>query len=251
MLHVRVGEVDFHGFTSHGFLLGGRRAFEGWEGRPGLRSERADRASSPGSFVVPAYLSSRLVTLRGTALAESESELEQMEDVLSGLAVSQSRMTVTTTKGTRWAWCRGEDELRWSRFGGTSEAEFELSLFLPDPFKYGEARSFTSTGSDVQLWHRGNTEAWPVITVTGSFPNGYRIVHQNGSFRVTSPLGSGQTDVIDFRRGVVARNGVVQQGVVMAADRKSVPGGALAPMRVEAVTSGSGTAVFSVVDTFV
>lgn len=250
MLLVRVGEVEFRGHTDAGFLIG-PDGFKGWEGAPATKRSREDRSSAHGSYVVPAWKSSRLVTLAGTALGSSEAEVEHLRDVLSGLGKRATRLTVQTAAGARWVdGASVEGPIVFERVGGADVAEFEFSLLLPDPFKYGEARAFTSTGTDVQLWHRGNTDAWPVVTVTGSFPNGYRIVHQNGSFRVTSALGSGQTDVIDFRRGVVSRNGVVQQGVVMAADRKSVPGGGVAPMRVEAVTSGSGTAVFSVPDTF-
>lgn len=257
MLHVRVGNVDFHGFTTHGFLLGGRRAFEGWEGRPGMRSERAERPAGAGSFSVPAYLSSRLVTLRGTALAESEAELEHMEDVLNGLALTDTQMTVRSEKGTRWSWCRAEDEVKWTRVGGALEAEFEISFFLADPRKFGEVRETVSTGSNVTAHHRGNGPATPRFKVAASWFGGYRIrgpLKADGverSFSVVGPMTGSSVDLIDFNTGVVLRNGLPLRGAVLSPEMWTVPGGGSVRWRIEGISGGTGSAVMYLPDTFI
>lgn len=256
MLHVRVGNVDFHGFTTHGFLLGGRRAFEGWEGRPGMRSERAERPAGNGSFSVPAYLGSRLVTLRGTALANSEGELEQMEDVLTGLALSDTQMTVTSEKGTRWAMCRAEDEVKWNRIGGALEAEFEVSFFLADPRKFGEVREFVSTGSNVTAYHRGNAPATPRFKVAASWPGGYRIRGplRNGtelSFSLPVAMTGSSVDLIDFNTGLVLRNGSPLPRAVLSPQMWTVPGGGTVQWRIEGISGGTGSAVMYLPDTFI
>lgn len=251
MLHVRVGNVDFFGHTNLGFLIG-PGGFRGWEGASATKRDAPERVGRHGAFDAPAYKSARLVTLSGSALARSEAELEQMEDVLSGVGQSKQRVVVTSAKGARWADGSVEGEITWDRVGGMLEADYKLSLLFADPFKYGETRTFVSTGSDVQVWHRGNTRAFGVLTVRGSDPLGYRVAHPGGSYRVTAPLTSSQTDVIDFRRGSYTKNGTAMDTAMTDADRFTVPGGRSTPFRIEPITSGASlTATLALTDTFI
>lgn len=252
MLHVRVGGVDFHGLTSKGFLIG-PRGFDGWEGRPALRSGRAERPNGHGSFSLPAYVGARLVTLKGMALADSEAELEHLEDVLNGLGMQDTQITVASEKGTRWAIGRAEGDVKWERIGGAHHASFEVSFFCADPRKFGESRRYESSGSNVDAWHRGNFPATPRFRVAG-FSAGYSLFRPGGgTFRVGART-PGTVDEIDFNTGQVRRDGVLVTGGVGVGDLWTVPGGATTAWRVEGVGTGSGstgTAAMYLPDTFI
>lgn len=254
MLHVRVGGVDFFGHTTSGFLIG-PGGFRGWEGAAATKRNTVEREGRHGAFDVSAFKSARLLTLAGTALASSEDELEHLEDVLAGVGQSRQQITVTTGKGTRWAYGSVEGPVVWERIGGASEAEFEVSFLIPDPFKYGETRETVSAGDSttfgaiVQAHHRGNAAAIPkfTVTATSSMTSGYQIKGKNRTFDVPGPLNVGSTDKIDFRTGQVLRDGVAVSGVVP--QRFSVEGGEIADWRLWPL-SGAGTATMHLTDTY-
>lgn len=246
MVQVVVGPVVFHGWGMDGFVLA-PDGFKGWENAPSSRRTDRQRIGAHGSFQTPAYKNGRLVTLSGSALAADDRSLVGLADMYNVISHGVHRMTVDTEAGTRWADVVCEGEPKFDRYGGALEAEFQISLFAVDPRKYGRMHEFVSTGSGVYAFHRGNTEAWPVFEVTG-FPNGYRII--SGGLAYTVPGARSGTDRIDFGLGRVTRNGVRLSGVVTSARKWSVPGGAAALWRVEAIGSGSGTARMLLTDTW-
>lgn len=248
MLLVRVGEVEFHGHTDSGFLIG-PKGFKGWEGAPATRRERSDRPGGHGQFPARAYKNARLVTLSGTALGTSEADVAFMSDVLAGIGQDVTRVTVTTEAGTRWADGSVEGPIVWERVGGTSEAEFELSFLFADPFKYGETRQTVNSGSTfTQSFHYGNAPAIPKFTVTGNMTSGYSLVGKGGRvFSVPQSLPTGQTATIDFRTGIVRHDGVRVANVTPS--WWSVGGGEQVGWQLVPVT-GSGTATCYLTDTF-
>ena len=249
MLLVRIGEIEFHGHTDRGFLIG-PGGFKGWEGAPASRRESGDRPGAHGSFRTPAFKGARLVTLAGTALASSEAEVVYMGDVLAGVGQSTVRVSVTTEAGTLWADGDVEGPIIWDRVGGTAEADYELSLLFPDPFKYGGVHTSVSTGGNVSTSHRGNTDAWQRFTVTGNMPNGYWLSGRGRVFEVPGPLAPGQTDVVDFKKRTVRRNGALVTGIGAAA--WSVPGGAVVDWSLTPFGGvGSGTATSALLDTYI
>lgn len=253
MLLVRVGNVEFHGHTDRGFLIG-PRGFRGWEGAPATRREAADRPGGHGQFRSRPFKGGRLLTLAGTALASSEAELIHLGDVLSGIGQQDVRITVTTEAGTRWADGSVEGPIIFERVGGASEADFEVSFLLPDPFKYGETRtSVSSPGVWVPSWHRGNAPAHPKFTVTATtaLSSGYALVGKdNKIFWVATALAAGKTATIDFRTGIVRHDGVrvtfVTPGTWAVNGGEEV-GWQLVPNN----GVGTGTATCYVTDTFV
>lgn len=254
MLHVRVGNVDFYGHTTNGFLIG-PDGFRGWEGSAATKRNTVEREGQHGAFDTPAHKSARLFTLAGTALADSEGELEQLEEVLAGVGQSRTQIVVSSAKGTRWAYGSVEGPVVWDRIGGALEAEYEVSFLLPDSFKYGETRETVSAGDSVTFGntvaasHRGNAPAHPrfTVTATSSMTSGYQIKGKGRTFDVPGPLNVGSTDKVDFRTGQVLRNGVAVANVIP--QRFQVNGGESAEWRLWPL-SGAGTATMHLTDTF-
>ena len=255
MLLIRVGNVDFHGFTTHGFLIspGG---FKGWEGSAATKRDAAERVGRHGAFSAPAFKSARLVSVAGTALADSEAELEHMGEVLAGVGQSEQTITVTTEQGTRWGVGSVEGEIKFDRVGGHLEAAFAFSLYMPDSFKYGETRDLPASsgdsvtfGSTVQMHHRGTVAALPKFTVTAttSMTSGYQIKGKGRTFEVPGPLNVGSTDKVDYETGTVRRDGAIVTGVVPRTF--DVNGGESVDWRLWPL-SGAGTAVPHLTDKF-
>lgn len=248
MLLIRVGDIEFHGHTDRGFLIG-PGGFRGWEGAPATRRESADRPGTHGQFRTRAFKGGRLVTLSGTALGSSEAEVAQMGDVLAGIGQDDVRVTVQTALGTRWADGSVEGRIIFERVGGTSEADFEVSFLFPDPFKYGETHAFpTSTDALVTAYHRGNTASVPRFTVAGTFPSGYAL-HSQGRVVQVAGSASAVSDVVDFRTGMVTRGGSYLPALLQQGQFWDVPGGANLSWRLDRV-GGTGTATAHVTDTY-
>lgn len=247
-LLIRIGEVEFHGHTDRGFLIG-PGGFKGWEGAPATRREAMDRPGAHGSFAGLPYKASRLVSLSGTALGSSEADVAYLGDVLSGVGGAPVMVTVATAVGTRWATGSVEGEIKFDRVGGASEAAFALSLWFPDPRKYGVVNETASSGATVSAHHRGNFPATPRFTVTGTFPNGYAL-HADGKVVQVGGSASAVTDSVDFRTGMVTRNGSLQPSLLQQGQFWSVPGGALMPWRLDPIGS-SGSATCFLTDTYI
>lgn len=250
MLKVRINEVDFHGHTDLGFLIG-PGGFVGWEGSPATRREGIDLPLGHGSFRSQSFKSGRLLRLSGTALASSEGELASMGDVLSGLGASPSRVTVTTDAGTRWADGSVEGEVRFDRVGGARDADFGFTLWFENPRQFGAVNAWTVLANrPSSMRHDGNFPAHPRFIVRGPQPSGYSITATGKpSFQVNAPLASGSTDVVDFATGRVHRNGVLLVGGVSFPRTWSVPGGA--EQSWSFAGTGSGTCTAELTDTFI
>lgn len=246
---IRVGNIEFHGHASSGFLIG-PGGFKGWEGSAPTKREGQERVGQHGSHDTPAFKSARLVTLSGYALATSEAELEHMGEVLSGLGQSRQQVVVQSAVGTRWAWGSVDGEVKFDRVGGVPHASFQFSLWMPDPFKYGGTQEFpTSTDAVVSMWHRGNTEAWPKFTITGTFPSGYEI-HAGGRVIRIEGSASPVTDTLDTVSGRFTRGGLLATRRVQLGQFWSVPGGASMSWSFQR-KGGTGTCTGFLTDTFI
>lgn len=189
-----------------------RGGFQGWQGLSNRRRESLARAVEHGEHDVPVYLPSRIVTIDGFVLADSEENLEHRSESLTGLAADGDRIRVTVIHqgSSRWADGRvltAECEDLGVR-SGVLRAEFEVQLVFADPRRYGETILHPSTGTatSISVAHRGNFPAYPVIEIPGA-PAGYTIASDAGTFTVAGATAGG-THTVDLRRGRVFRNGV-------------------------------------------
>lgn len=245
-MQIRLGEFVFYSDDypgASGFTFAG---WSGWTDGPGQRRDAAARPSGHGSFRARSFATDRVVSWQGRYTGTSVEDVAYKGQVLTGLEGLDVRVEVQREE-TLWADVT-VDRVRFAESGYAAWADYQIELWMPDPFKYGGVHTSVSTGANVPTSHRGNTAAHPRFTVTGAMPAGYRIVGKGRSFVVPGPLASGQTDVVDFRAASVRRDGVLVTGVTPRTF--SVAGGENVSWQLVPV-SGSGSAVMSLVDTFI
>lgn len=248
---VRLGSLHISGDrVTDGFELD-EDGIDGWHG--GGYDVRRDDTPVPqghGSFDVPVFLTSRVVTVTGRCVASSQERLAWHRGRLMGtLAQGNSgRIIVEDLGETLWADVRLAAGTKWTQFGGQPYATFKLSLWSKSPQKYGEGRTF---GSGEAAFHYGNFPAVPVITVAGTMPNGYTINGPAGKkYVVTAGVTPTDSHIIDMATGILRIDGVPVYGKVSQGDTWAIPPGQAVAMTLAPV-SGAGTISAVVVDTHV
>lgn len=242
MLEVRLDGVELkdHPDTfDQGFVIepGG---LSGWFESAEGRISGGDRPAAHGAFDVPVLRSARTIQVTGHILARTQTELESMQDQLTGLLVDggSDDLEVQTDSGTKSARVRvisaKAPEL------DERTASFILQMIAADPRRYGETR-VQGPAVSVNPTHKGHAIAASLIRVTGNMPSGYRINGPGGrQYVVTQALAPGQTHEIDMTTGWLFRNGIWQRTAVSRAETWGVPPGiGSTPMEIVPV-SGSG-----------
>ena len=251
-LHVNVAGLDFFGDAGP-FLLG-PDGFEGWDEGVDMRLEKTGRPQAHGSFDLPGFQESRVVSLSGNVLADSPAQLSYLKERLLGvLAGGQSgRIQVARPWGTQWANCRLGARTRFTERGGKDSATFQMQLWCPDPRKFGELRTYVaSVGSNVTAFHRGNYDAVPRLVVAGSMPGGYVLTLRGQVFVVTEPLLSGQPHSIDYGDGRLRIGGSIVHGGLGYGFTPLVPPGNVTALAIAPRTTGTATATLTLFDTYI
>lgn len=193
-----------------------REGFQGWQGISNTRREALARAVEHGEHDAPVYLGSRVVTIDGWVIAQTEGDLGYESESLTGiLAAGLTRVEIDHLNDTRFADGRAtiaECEDRASR-GRNLIAAFQLQLVFADPRRYGETLTAPREGvaTSIPVFHRGNFPAYPVIEIPNA-PASYSITSPGGTFSVSGAVAGG-THTVDLRRGRVFRNGIEMEGV--------------------------------------
>lgn len=216
-------EIRAQGRTIRGHLLGREglvvepSGFQGWLGLPAGRRESLARAVEHGEHDVPVFLPSRVITVDGYAVADSEQSLGHLIDNLSGVGATGDRFRLTVDMhgdvkyaDVRRVSCVTDDP---GFRGGSFIADFQLQLVAADPRKYGETRVLPESGTatSIQVFQYGNFPAFPVVEIP-SAPSSYTISAGGKTFTVAGAT-SGGTHTVDMRTGRVYRNGVEMPGV--------------------------------------
>lgn len=222
-------------------------ALSAWFTTPDMRREMADRPTAHGQFPAQGYLSGRVLPLSGqiqtSSLARYEKAISDLSGVLAGGGIG--RLTVDLELGTTWAdvYRHGKPDIKHLVYGQT--ASYQMFLWAPMPQRYGETRTFPA-GTSATVHHYGNFDAIPKVTVTGT--GVYTITDGTKQLVVTSAIAPGQTDVIDFAKGWVYRNGVLLFGATSRAETITVPPGL---PRTTLTISGGPSMTVAVTDTWV
>ena len=244
MREARIGGVVFSFSGGDGFVVG-PDGWSGWDGGVSIRRDETPRPNGHGVFDAPGYLGGRLVAISGHILGKTPADTVNLAARLTGLLAdgSKARLVVDTGSEVTWADVRLADQTQVTVWGSDPRvADFMVQLFAPDPYRYGEVRSFPAGAA----FHRGNTGAWPVIEVEGP-SSGWTVTYGGNTVTVTQSLTSGQTHRYDTRTGRLTRNGALQAGAVsVAAFGAHPPGKALTYTR----TAGTGTVTVHLTDTF-
>lgn len=246
-MHIRIADFVFHGGdlpSPAGFTVA---SIAGWTGGPGVKRDNVARRGAPGAFNIKGHSADRVVTFRGRYHGPSLDDVQYMNDAVSGLESLEQRVTVQWPE-TRWVDAH-VDRVRFDPAGAFPWADYQIELWIPDSYKYGETRtSVNSGGSFTQSFHRGNAPAHPRFTVSGNMTSGYSLVGKGGRvFSVPQSLPAGQTATVDFRTGVVRHDGVRVASVTPSS--WTVNGGEQVGWQLVPVT-GSGTATCYLTDTF-
>lgn len=180
---------------------------EGWDATPEPKTDAADRVNGDGEVDTEVHYSRRLVTLTGRLIAKSPEQAEEARTRLTGLLHQGGIFSVTSGNGTtKWGNAR-----RGRIVPGPIRGRyltFQMELRFPDPYKYGSKFSKpTASGVAMDLLNRGNSNAWPVVTVTGSSPGGYEMSIGDHLVQVIAPLVSGKPHVVNMRTGRLTVDG--------------------------------------------
>ena len=202
----------------------------GWRGGISVRAEDVPRTSADGSFSTPARLSARTSQWKAVVLAKDDNELGEWEDIITGIAVNRSFLTTGQALGRLLSSMTRAAETptfrrRSKRWSGMAVADVEFQLVHPDPFLYGELINFAAASS-LTLKVPGAAPSWSTLTVRGTGA-AYTITGGGCTFQMSTPLPTGQVDVIETASMTVRRNGVALRsgfaGTVAPAPRRKKP----------------------------
>jgi hypothetical protein len=238
-----------HGTDRFGKWVTKRDEFDGWWDSPEIKGETADRSSADGEYDMPTYNEARLVTVSGHLHSPNAAVQQEAMHFLSG--PMSGRLQVELNGSTLWADAKRNSAVNFNPVTGKL-LQWQVRLKCPDPRKFGDTNKFTITpGQTVTVFHYGNYAATPIVTVTGDFPSGYTLWGPGGkTYVVTVALAAGTTHTIDMAHGLLRTNQYYFTGGVGDADVWTVAPGQASTIGLSA-PSGSGTAVASIIDTFI
>jgi hypothetical protein len=134
------------------------------------------------------------------------------------------------------------------RRGATGFADFTIRFRAPSQAYFGEGHA-AGPGTSLQLINRGNDDALPVVTVTGSMPTGYRLIGGGATYAVVQALAAGQTHRVDMTDRILLRDGVAQPGGASSPKQIAVPAFGTTTLQL-IPNSGTGQASAAWSDTF-
>ena len=217
-LHVIVAGLHMYGRPGLGPFAIIEDGLDGWDDGVALRGDKTARPQAHGSLSKKRYQESRTVTLTGKILGQSIPDREIHMNRLSGVLADGNEGRVQITKGgiTQWAY-GSRDSLSIDPIRGTTNADFQLQLWFPDPRKFGQENGPYVATVDAgvnNVRHRGNYPAPPRFTVTGNMPGGYILTIKGQVFTVIKALLPGETHFIDYDNGRLRVNGAIYHGGV-------------------------------------
>lgn len=215
-------------------LYVGRDGFDGWDDGATMRSETVARPQAHGDFDYPGFLAGRLVAMEGWAIATSPKELERLRDRFVGHGADGTKFAVSIERNDRSL--RAEARIAagtrpsFKDDGTGRRARWSVSWWCPDPRKYQSNTepdgSPFGPGTSLQVFHRGNFPALPVLTITGASAGGYTITGPSGRrIIVTRALAAGTPHTFDMRTGRLSVGGVRALGGVARAELFAIPPG--------------------------
>lgn len=175
-----------------GFYFG-EKGFQGWDDGVTMRSYSSPRPQAHGEFDAQGFLSGRLMSLSGWAIASSPQQLERLREKFIGHGALGGRFIVAVTRNGLVQSALGRvatsSAPTFVDNGSGLRAEWSVSWWFPEPWKYGKALGTSGIGSSVTVTNRGNVDARPRLKVTGTRPSGYTITGHGGrEIVVASPL---------------------------------------------------------------
>jgi hypothetical protein len=245
--------VVLDGQTIHGadrFGLWRVLSMEGWDQAPESKTTSEARLLADGDYDGDENYSSRLVTVNGRLSADNPHDAFMARARLTSLLRMPGLFAVDQFDLPQWGTAR-RGRIAPGAIKGR-HLPFQMELRFNDPYKYGEARSFSAAvGSGFDVFQRGTVPANPVVTVTGSFPGGYELTLGGRLVTVPRAVTSGAPHVLDMRTGILRVGGAVVRGGFEYAELFKVQPGLAQNFYSVARTTGTGTVKAAFNDTFV
>lgn len=224
---------------------------EGWFDSPEIKRDRYSRPHGDGDVETEINFESRLITFNGRVRSKNHDYLHEAANRLVALPGRGKKKLVVQGHGpTQWALVDPRGKVKTS-FETDSYLSFQIPLEATDPFKYGQLRTVNvASGVEGSVHHRGTTEAWPVVTVTGNMPDGYTLTFRSQQVSVPMGLTPSITHRIEYKTRRLYVNGEVFFGAFGKTDFRSMAPGVRRSFDLTCPT-GSGTAKVELVDTFI
>ena len=224
----------------------------GWWDRPEPKSKGVSRTIADGSFKTPIDYENRLITINGRVKSSNHDYLHQAAGIITSLGFRGGAKLLVDGHGpAQWATVdpRGSATCE---FETDTYLRFQIPLEAIDPFKYGEARSFSAAvGEGFDVYQRGTVPAIPTVTVTGSFPGGYELTLGGRLVTVERAVTSGSPHVVDMRTGILRVGGSVDRGGIVYSELFKIAPGMPQNFYTVARTSGTGTVKVAFNDTYI
>lgn len=237
--------------TSDAELVVRDDGFGGWDDGTSMRAETLARPQAHGDFDMPGFLAGRLMPLKGWAFGDTAFDIEELRDRFIGHGAGGTKFRVSVERNGRTlhadARVASGTLPTFRERPGRGVAEWACSWWFPDPRKYGKLRTF-GPASSVQVMHRGNFAALPVLTVTGTSAGGYTITGPGGRVIVISrALAAGSPHKFDMRTGRLWVGSTRVLSGIARADLFTIPPG----MPATTVSVSAGSLQVKVEDTFI
>lgn len=240
-------------------------AIDGWYDGVNTRRDAVPRPNQWGDFSEPARKGSRLISLSGTATAQTPTLLQTARDKFAGIlqAGGYSEMRVRSDAEDRYITVGIEGKPNWVRMGDTI-AVWKLDLIAPNPRVFGPKlyamlEDNTQAGgldfpimypidfggaqknNAVYIANSGNVDSWPLFTVTGDYPSGFHLKNNKGSIVSYLGLVSSRSPVtIDMAAGTAMQNGQDRSVNLSRRDWFSIPPASSIRPSFEPIQDGTG-----------
>lgn len=266
---IKVGGLTFksYGLPGESHFRLDPTAIVGWYDGVETRRDTSTRPMGWGDFAEIGRLSSRLITISGTAIAANEIELRMMRDAFIGICADggYKEFSLETKVDTRYATVTRAAKPLWTQLIDTAAA-WSFDFYAPDPriygvverLKVGDAKSSTGgidypvdyiidyhsdveVGGVVSVTNNGNVEAWPSFAVNGEYNSGFSIADGRGSeVRWEGFVTSASPVTVDMLNGTVIQSGRDRSDLLSKREWFSVqPGETIQPI-FNAVQPGLG-----------
>lgn len=233
-------------------------AVVGWFDGIETRRDTSTRVTGWGDFAEIGRLSSRLITISGTAVASSAAELRLMRDAFIGICADggYKEFSLETSVDTRYATVTRASKPLWTPLIDTAAA-WSFDFYAPDPrvygpeerLKVGDAKSATGgtsypveylidynsdaeAGGVVSVTNNGNVEAWPKFVINGEYNSGFSLSNGRGmEVRWDGYVTNAAPVTVDMISGSVIQSGVDRSDLLSKRGWFSVqPGETLSPI---------------------
>lgn len=256
-------------------------ALSGWYSTPSAKVESTSRQMGHGDFPVTSDMvlyATRTVTIELAALGKSRAEVLGIMERVNRLAGQLVKLRVSD--GERDTYAVGYIEQEWAAARYANAATGTLTVVCADPRRYGwegkgaalmpvtgtqggvmfdqdtgniltepiQFHGETESGNTAVLTNDGTSTAYPVITVTGTWPDGVALTDGTGSLTYDAPL-TGQALVLDCMSRTASIKSVDVTRNIGLRDFPSVePGGSI---RLSCLSAGSGMVGIELHDTYI